>query len=104
MNLEVTHLAYGEARIETIKNTDWWNFATVCGYIGIQVGYIIKVEVIPDTEKVEYEFDMYFSPEDHDGTCPIEGWLPIAMDRIKEPHRIPEYLTSGKLREHVPNN
>lgn len=45
----------------------------------------------------EYEYELFFKSEPHDSTK-IDGWYPIATDRIKHPHLIEKYIESGLLR------
>ncbi|PSR54174.1 hypothetical protein AHMF7605_11900 [Adhaeribacter arboris] len=54
--------------------------------------------VAPTEETTEYE--MFFKSEPDD-IIKIDGWVPIATDRIKRPELIPEYLEKGLLRHHL---
>lgn len=40
---------------------------------------------------------MFFKSEPND-VCKIDGWYPIATDRIKNIDKVEEYITSGLLR------
>jgi hypothetical protein len=50
---------------------------------------------------VDYEYEHLFTPDENE-RCPIEGWWPIATDRIKQPERITEYIERGILRRIKP--
>lgn len=45
----------------------------------------------------KYEFEMFFKSETTD-VVKIDGWYPIATDRIKHPDRIEEYIDKGLIR------
>lgn len=45
----------------------------------------------------EFKYEHLFISEDGE-PCPIDGWVPIATNRIKHPEKIPEYIASGRLR------
>lgn len=51
--------------------------------------------VDPDP-KEEYMYEIYL---DDSGPVSIHGWIPIAIDRIKRPDKIPYYLKIGLLRK-----
>ena len=46
-----------------------------------------------------YEYEYLFRSEENE-PCPINGWYPIATERIKHPEKIPEYITKGILRHY----
>lgn len=45
----------------------------------------------------KYEYEMFFKSEPND-FLKIDGWYPIATDRIKHPEKIEEYIQKGLLR------
>lgn len=49
-------------------------------------------------EDKEYEYEMFFKSEESDGTK-IDGWYPIATDRIRDITKIEHYLKTGLLRK-----
>ena len=46
---------------------------------------------------VVYEYEYLFRSDEGE-PCPIDGWYPIATDRIRQPERIQEYIDKGILR------
>jgi len=46
----------------------------------------------------DYEYETFFKSEPTD-SVKIDGWLPIATDRIKNPEKIEEYIKNGILRK-----
>lgn len=46
----------------------------------------------------DFEYEMFFKSEPDD-FCKIDGWYPIATDRIKKPERIEKYIENGLLRK-----
>lgn len=50
---------------------------------------------------VDYEYEYLFSSDEGE-PCPIDGWMPIATERIKHPEKIPEYIERGILRRIKP--
>lgn len=47
---------------------------------------------------INYEYEMYFNSEPHE-FLQIQGWYPIATDRIKNPENIEKYIKNGILRK-----
>ena len=45
-----------------------------------------------------FEYEMFFKSEPND-FCKIDGWYPIATDRIRNPERIEKYIENGLLRK-----
>ena len=56
----------------------------------------IKLLEKPVVPNYEYEWFAESQPGD---TISINGWIPIATDRIKHPEKIEEYIKNGKLRK-----
>ncbi len=46
----------------------------------------------------DFEYEMFFKSEPDD-FCKIDGWYPIATDRIKNQEKIEKYIESGLLRK-----
>ena len=51
--------------------------------------------VLPEPE---YEYEMFFKSKPTD-FCKIDGWYPIATDRIRNPNKIDQYIKNGLLRK-----
>jgi len=51
-----------------------------------------------DEPNPEYEYEMFFKSEPTDA-CKIDGWYPIATDRIRNPDKIDQYIKNGLLRK-----
>lgn len=91
----------------------FWNiFLSVRKEIYTPTGYVIetalkiafirwmreKLSTPTQAEVNEYEYEMFFESRPDD-FCKIDGWYPIATDRIRKPERIEEFLKSGLLRK-----
>lgn len=46
---------------------------------------------------IDYKYEHLLTGDDGK-PCPIDGWMPIATERIKHPEKIPEYIERGQLR------
>lgn len=71
-------------------------------YIGITAGCEMQnafweIE-LQDFKKIWYEYEMFFKSEPND-FCKIDGWHPIATDKIKNIDKVEEYISSGLLRK-----
>lgn len=51
-----------------------------------------------ETEEPKYEYELLFRSEPGDKTK-IDGWFPIATDRIRNPAHIQQYIENGLLRK-----
>lgn len=49
-------------------------------------------------EKEEFEYEMLFKSDPYN-TIQLNGWYPIATNRIKHPEKIEEYIKQGVLRK-----
>jgi hypothetical protein len=47
-----------------------------------------------------FEYEMFFKSKEDD-FCKIDGWYPIATDRIVRPEKIEHYIETGLLRRVV---
>jgi len=64
----------------------------------IRDSVIDKIEQeLQESKKIWYEYEMFFKSEPND-FCKIDGWYPIATDRIKNIDKVEEYISSGLLR------
>jgi len=63
----------------------------------IRGSVIDKIEQELQKSKIWYEYEMFFKSEPND-FCKIDGWYPIATDRIKNIDKVEEYISSGLLR------
>lgn len=64
----------------------------------IRDSVIDKIEQeLQESKKIRYEYEMFFKSEPND-VCKIDGWYPIATNRIKNIDKVEEYITSGLLR------
>jgi hypothetical protein len=65
---------------------------------------IDKIEQeLQESKKIWYEYEMFFKSEPND-FCKIDGWYPIATDRIKDIDKVEEYISNGLLRRVSCNN
>lgn len=55
------------------------------------------LELITNPTLPDYEYELFFKSEPTD-FCKIDGWYPIATDRIRHPERIGKYIQNGLLR------
>lgn len=62
--------------------------------------YINTINNKKDGEVVlpDFEYEMFFKSEPDD-FCKIDGWYPIATERIRKPEKIQHYLEIGLLRK-----
>lgn len=51
----------------------------------------------PPPPTPDYEYELFFKSEPTD-SIKIDGWMPIATERIMRPEKIEEYIKNGLLR------
>lgn len=60
-------------------------------------GTDFEAELLSTSDRPKYEYEIFFQSQSDD-IVKIDGWIPIATERIRYPEKIEKYIKNGLLR------